>query len=44
MEKKRNWAGNYQYSTTNWHEPDSECLFESLYIQLDRVKMQSKIE
>lgn len=34
MGLKRNWAGNYQYSTTNWHEPESVEEIQQLVLKL----------
>ncbi|MED4229301.1 FAD-binding protein [Neobacillus cucumis] len=39
MEKKRNWAGNYQYSTTNWHEPESVEEVQQLVSSLKKLRV-----
>ncbi|MEH7419492.1 FAD-binding protein [Neobacillus drentensis] len=39
MEKKRNWAGNFQYSTTNWHEPESVEEVQQLVSSLKKLRV-----
>ncbi|MEH7544901.1 FAD-binding protein [Neobacillus vireti] len=39
MEKKRNWAGNYQYSTNNWHEPESVEEVQQLVSSLKKLRV-----
>lgn len=36
---KRNWAGNFQYSTTNWHEPESMEELQQLVSQLTKLRV-----
>lgn len=39
MGLKRNWAGNYQYSTTNWHEPESVEDVQHLVSKLEKLRV-----
>ncbi|MFP3721754.1 FAD-binding protein [Niallia circulans] len=39
MGLKRNWAGNYQYSTTNWHEPESVEEIQQLVLKLKKLRV-----
>nr|WP_233711631.1 FAD-binding protein [Lederbergia citrisecunda] len=36
---KRNWAGNFQYSTTNWHEPESVEDLQQLVSSLTKLRV-----
>nr|WP_233713721.1 FAD-binding protein [Lederbergia citri] len=36
---KRNWAGNFQYSTTNWHEPESVEEVQQLVSRLTKLRV-----
>ncbi|MBW8351153.1 FAD-binding protein [Bacillus sp. IITD106] len=39
MDMKRNWAGNFQYSTTNWHEPESVEDVQQLVSRLTSLRV-----
>nr|WP_163538403.1 D-arabinono-1,4-lactone oxidase [Gracilibacillus sp. YIM 98692] len=39
MEKQRNWAGNYTYSTVNWHAPESVEQIQQLVKRFNHVKV-----
>lgn len=39
MEGKRNWAGNFQFSTTNWHEPESVEEIQQLVSRLKKLRV-----
>ncbi|MBS4220740.1 FAD-binding protein [Bacillus sp. FJAT-49711] len=39
MVKVRNWAGNFQYSTTNWHEPKSVEEVQQLVSRLRKLRV-----
>jgi alditol oxidase len=39
MDRKRNWAGNFQYSTTNWHEPESVEEIQQLVSSLKKLRV-----
>lgn len=39
MGKKRNWAGNFQYSTTKWHEPESVEEVQHLVSRLKKLRV-----
>ena len=39
MDKKRNWAGNFEYSTTNWHEPESIEDVQHLVSRLNKLRV-----
>src|SRR3954471_17916541 len=39
MDRKRNWAGNFQYSTTNWHEPESVEEVQQLVSSLKKLRV-----
>ncbi|WP_462411383.1 FAD-binding protein [Neobacillus sp. Marseille-QA0830] len=37
--KRRNWAGNFEYSTTNWHEPTSVEEVQQLVSSLKKLRV-----
>jgi len=39
MGLQRNWAGNFQYSTTNWHEPASVEEVQHLVLSLAKLRV-----
>lgn len=39
MSIKRNWAGNFLYSTTNWHEPESVEEIQQLVSKLNKLRV-----
>ncbi|GGH83322.1 xylitol oxidase [Pullulanibacillus pueri] len=39
MDVKRNWAGNFQYSTTHWHEPESVEEVQELVSKLKKLRV-----
>ncbi|SLL37067.1 xylitol oxidase [Mycobacteroides abscessus subsp. abscessus] len=39
MALKRNWAGNFQYSTSNWHEPESVEEVQQLVSRLTKLRV-----
>ncbi len=39
MGVKRNWAGNFQYSTTNWYEPESVEEVQQLVTKLNKLRV-----
>ncbi|KKI91203.1 FAD-binding protein [Bacillus sp. SA1-12] len=39
MDMKRNWAGNFQYSTTNWHVPESVEDVQQLVSRLPKLRV-----
>ncbi|MEH7120084.1 FAD-binding protein [Neobacillus vireti] len=39
MDKQRNWAGNFQYSTNNWHEPESVEEVQQLVSSLKKLRV-----
>lgn len=39
MDRKRNWAGNFQYSTNNWHQPDSVEEVQQLVSSLKKLRV-----
>ncbi|UTI43755.1 FAD-binding protein [Niallia sp. RD1] len=39
MGLQRNWAGNFQYSTTNWHEPASVEEVQHLVSSLAKLRV-----
>jgi len=39
MKKQQNWAGNYTYSTTNWHEPESVEQVQQLVTSSNQLKV-----
>ncbi|WP_088104823.1 FAD-binding protein [Halalkalibacter urbisdiaboli] len=36
---KKNWAGNFQYSTTNWHEPESVEEIQQLVSKVTKLRV-----
>ena len=39
MDRKRNWAGNFQYSTTNWYEPNSVEEVQQLISSIKKLRV-----
>ena len=39
MALKRNWAGNFQYSTSNWHGPESVEEVQQLVSRLTKLRV-----
>lgn len=39
MVLERNWAGNFQYSTTNWHEPETVEEVQQLITRLSKLRV-----
>jgi len=39
MVLKSNWAGNFQYSTTNWHEPETVEEVQQLVTRLSKLRV-----
>ncbi|UOQ83415.1 FAD-binding protein [Gracilibacillus salinarum] len=39
MEKQQNWAGNYTYSTTNWHTPKDVADIQQLVKECNHIKV-----
>ncbi|MER2059466.1 MAG: FAD-binding protein [Niallia sp.] len=39
MVLKRNWAGNFQFSTTNWHEPETVEEIQQLVSRLNKLRV-----
>ncbi|WEG12422.1 FAD-binding protein [Pullulanibacillus sp. KACC 23026] len=39
MDLRRNWAGNFQYSTSNWHEPESVEEVQQLVSTLKKMRV-----
>ncbi|WP_026693073.1 FAD-binding protein [Peribacillus kribbensis] len=39
MVLKRNWAGNFQYSTTNWYEPESVKELQQLVARVKKLRV-----